>query len=110
MLFRSVVVIRHKTTAVGPAAAAARLAVRATPNPARHGTWFSLAGPATGEVSLAVLDLEGRTVRRLTASAGARQIWWDGVTQSGLRAAPGVYQVVVRSGREVAHAHLAMVR
>ena len=66
----------------------------AVPNPfaAHAGVRFSL--PVAGSVRVDVLDAAGRMVRRLhdaPLAAGAHRLAWDGRTDDGTRAAPGVY-------------------
>lgn len=67
------------------------------PNPFRDATRIGLRdAPLSGDVL--VLDVRGRTVRRLPSSAG--QARWDGRDASGSRVGPGVYFVrrILESG------------
>lgn len=69
-----------------------RLAVRG--NPARGEQWFDLASPVAGVQRLVVLDLAGRTVRRLDAGmrpAGSRSLSWDGRDDAGRLVPAGIY-------------------
>jgi flagellar hook assembly protein FlgD len=52
--------------------------------------------PRAGVVSLAVFDVSGRRVRQLRSGvveAGVHRVAWDGRSESGSPAAPGLYLV-----------------
>lgn len=83
-----------RTTDVSPIASAVRVAMAASPNPARGAATVRFHLPASERLELTVFDLGGRAVRRLasgTFDAGAHDVAWDGRDDSGRRAAPGVY-------------------
>lgn len=66
------------------------------PNPARGDATVSFAIARPGRVRLAVIDVSGRLVRTLldeVRPAGAGQVTWDGMSDSGARAGTGVYFV-----------------
>lgn len=66
----------------------------ARPSPARGGTAIGFALPAAGAVSLAVYGPDGRKVRSLVDGelpSGVHQRIWDGRSDAGHEAAPGVY-------------------
>jgi hypothetical protein len=73
---------------------------------------YGLSQPA--HVDAHVFDVTGREVRRLWAGrlpAGHHQLHWDGYTDEGLRAAPGIYFVRLRTeGRPELLRRLAVVR
>jgi hypothetical protein len=73
----------------------------AFPNPAAGTVGFALALPRPGEVSFAVLDVQGREVwhapERVLA-AGRARLAWSGETRRGDRARPGLYLARVRAG------------
>jgi flagellar basal-body rod modification protein FlgD len=51
---------------------------------------------STGALKLTVLDENGRVVRQMglgARPAGATEFAWDGITDAGQRAAPGVYSI-----------------
>lgn len=83
------------TADVADGPAAARLAMAVSPNPARAGDAtirFTL--PHGGPVALAIYDVNGRCVRGLLRGAqraGAHELRWDGRTDEGSAAAPGLY-------------------
>jgi hypothetical protein len=84
------------TTAVpdGDDTAAWVLTIGQTPSCESAAIQYSLA--SAGRVSLAVFDLAGRRVRTLVdapVSAGDHEVVWDGTTDTGDRAASGVYFV-----------------
>ena len=56
--------------------------------------------PQTGQVSVEITDASGAIVRRMSfeANSGPRDFAWDGVTDSGVQAPPGVYRINARVG------------
>jgi hypothetical protein len=72
------------------------------PNPSRSGTSFAFDLPAESSVNLDVFDVSGRRVHSLAAPypAGRHQVAWDGRSDSGARAAAGVYyaRLITTSG------------
>ena len=90
--------------AAEPAAVGAFRLALASPNPSRGGARFSVQMPAEGQLSAEVLDLQGRVVRDLARSedltAGSHSLAWDGRTESGESAGPGIYFAVAREGGE----------
>jgi hypothetical protein len=74
---------------------------RAVPNPFRAGTAFRYALAAPGRLRIRVCDLNGRVVRTLVdddVDAGEHRLSWDGTTDSGQRAASGVYFLWMETG------------
>lgn len=71
-------------------------------NPSRDATRLRLALPRGGAWSLELLDVAGQRVRRLAghAPAGWLDVAWDGLTDGGRRAAPGLYFARAASGDE----------
>ena len=64
------------------------------PNPSVGNATLSYVLPHEGEVSLEILDLQGRIVRMLargTEQAGVHKLMWDGRDASGHRVSEGVY-------------------
>jgi hypothetical protein len=75
---------------------------RATPNPTTGACAFAVVLPEPAEVEVAILDVAGRVVRTLSPgmlTAGARQVTWDGLTNDGAVAPPGLYLAAFRAGR-----------
>ena len=76
----------------------------AWPNPFQKGMNIGFALPQTGRVDLRIVDAAGRAVRMLlsgASSAALRSASWDGRTDEGRVAPPGVYWAVLRwSGGE----------
>jgi len=69
------------------------------PNPGAAPFRLRLNLPAARRVQLDVLDVRGRRVRRLldgVLERGPQQALWDGRDAAGLRAAPGLYLVMLR--------------
>lgn len=68
----------------------------AAPNPFRAGTTIRYALARAGAVDLAVFDAQGRRVRTLASGprpAGPASAAWDGTSDAGAPAEPGVYFV-----------------
>jgi hypothetical protein len=84
-----------------PVARAGSLGWSLAPNPSRGpaAVEFTLATPADAEID--VLDVAGRRTARLmrgSLPAGGQRVAWDGRTDAGGTAAPGIYLVRVRIG------------
>jgi hypothetical protein len=99
-------VIAH-ITGEGPRELPARFALLpAAPNPFRTSTRIAFDLPRDGTVSLRIYGLDGSLVRVLADdqpfSAGEHGIQWDGVDESGRRAASGVYFVRIHTGSDLA--------
>jgi len=70
------------------------------PNPAFHSARLGYTLARAGRVRLSIRSVAGRVVRRLVdrdAEAGPGAATWDGTTDTGTIAAPGVYFVVLES-------------
>jgi hypothetical protein len=83
------------------------------PNPAAGAARVAFALPLPGTVSLAVVDVAGRIVRKARFAAAGPASWtWDGRDEAGQAAPAGVYLVRARlDGRpEIATARLVRVR
>jgi len=64
------------------------------PNPFASGTTIRYSLPAKARVSLHIFDLRGRVVRTIlerVQEPGGHEAVWDGMTETGGRAASGVY-------------------
>lgn len=87
------------TAGVTPNALSLALSAPA-PNPFRGTTRIGFTLPAAGELSIRVFDVAGRGVATLLEgmrTAGTGSVQWDGRRSDGSLAAPGIYQVVLRS-------------
>lgn len=90
------------TTAVGPAAPAARV-LHASPNPFSRSVELSFALTVPERVKLGVFDLSGRRVAMLfdgPASTGETRVRWNGLDAGGAVAAAGMYFVRLERGAE----------
>ena len=88
-------------TGVGEDELVARLSC-AHPNPFGPNTTIRYTSPVSGRVSVRVYDLAGRVVATLVdeeVEPGEHVATWDGTTDSGERAASGVYFVRLEAGR-----------
>ncbi len=87
-------------TAGAPPPEGAPLAVRAAPNPFRHGTEIAFSLPHRATVDVAVVDLQGRGIATLARgrnyAAGPHTLAWDGKDSQGTPVRAGIYMVVVR--------------
>jgi hypothetical protein len=71
------------------------------PNPFEERASFRLTLPAASSVRFAIYDVSGRLVRRVAdgpREAGVTPLEWDGTTEDGRRAAPGVYFYRLEAG------------
>ena len=71
------------------------------PNPSSSSVRVSFSMARAGLADVHVYDVAGRQVRNLghrNLAAGSHELVWDGRTESGALAGPGVYFVRVRSG------------
>ena len=85
------------------------------PNPVSHRAQLVLQLELPAEVEVRIIDMLGREVARPIGSAsrqsvGTLEVGWDLRTSSGVRVAPGVYQVVVRAGRQQMNRSLVVLR
>lgn len=91
-----------EVVAVGPNSPPRGLALAApAPNPARAPVRLTLAVPATGAITLEVLDVSGRRVweqESIAPATGAVTVDWDLHDASGRRVSPGFYRVRARMG------------
>jgi hypothetical protein len=84
-----------------PGAPRAVLRLAVSPNPARGAATLEYELPATGPVTLAVFDLQGRRVATLADSlqpAGVHRATWAGTDAGGRAAAAGIYLVRLQAG------------
>ena len=105
------VAVRRALAAAPPAAAG--LALAAQPNPANPRVRLSFDLPRAGRVSLVVVDLRGRVVRRLSdgeLAAGPHAVAWDGTDDTGRAVASGSYLARLQTADGVVSTGLALVR
>ncbi len=83
------------------------------PNPSFGAATVAFALPMRVHISLWVLDLVGRRVRKVMEgelSAGAHRVSWDGLDDRGRRVPPGVYYCEMRVGEIRLQQKLTVVR
>jgi hypothetical protein len=83
------------------------------PNPFRHATTIAYRVCGEGRVSLKVYDLSGRVLRTLVdqfESDGQKAFFWDGCSDDGIEAAPGVYFCRLEAARSIATLKLTLIR
>ena len=71
------------------------------PNPFNPATTIQYSLPAAGPVSLKIYGIDGQVVRHLVSqhqNAGNHQAVWDGLDESGMQTANGVYLYELRAG------------
>lgn len=88
------VILQTPTQVAADSKPPVRIALSATPNPARGPVSLGYSMPRAGRVELGVYDLHGRLVKELFSGAkpaGEYRQPWDGRDGSGLRAPAGVY-------------------
>ncbi|MCZ7556552.1 MAG: T9SS type A sorting domain-containing protein [Bacteroidia bacterium] len=75
-----------------------------SPNPVTDGSTFSFTLPAENHVLLAVYNLLGQRVATIvdgSRAAGPHSVGWNGVSDSGIRLAPGVYMYRLETGSQI---------
>jgi len=83
------------------------------PNPFNGETRLTLSLPQHGRVRVEIVDLLGRSVRRLyegEAREGYLELLWDGRDEQGRNAASGVYYCRAAAGQEMTSRKLALVK
>jgi len=83
------------------------------PNPFNPSTSISFTLPASGQVSLAVYDITGRTVRELVSGsmpAGAHSVTWDGRDENGTVVSSGVYLSRLVQGKNSVSRRMLLVK
>jgi hypothetical protein len=83
------------------------------PNPARGPVRLSLAIPAASDVTVEIVDVHGRVVRRLhegRAAGGPLAMVWDGRDQRGRSTVSGVYFAIARTPAGTARARIVRLR
>ena len=96
----------------GPGPAPAETRVTVAPNPCRAATTIVVETAATGEQHVLICDVQGRAVRHLDHGAivpGTRRIAWDGRDDTGVRLAPGVYRVLVKTLGKTTRARVVLL-
>jgi len=70
------------------------------PNPFNGSTSIDFTVPGTSDVSIHVLDIRGRTVKRFdnrTYSPGQYSVWWNAVNDDGTPVSSGVYLIRLKA-------------
>jgi len=96
----------------GPGPVPAETRVKVAPNPCRAAATIVVETAAVGEQQVVVCDVQGRAVRHLDQGAiapGTRRIAWDGRDDAGVRLAPGVYRVLVRTPGKTTGARVVLL-
>ena len=84
----------------------------ARPNPTTAGAALAFTLPADGPALVRLFSVDGRLVRTLVDAplpAGTHRIDWDGRTQSGRAAAPGIYFATLRAAGDEKIAKLVLI-
>jgi len=85
----------------------------AWPNPANPAVTIRFLASYDQNVTVTILDVRGRIVRRLHQGVGQNKwqdVLWDGLTDAGQAAASGVYLIRVQSGTELATERVVLAR
>ena len=83
------------------------------PNPSDHGAALELYLPYATWTELVVFDELGRRVRTVNSSvlpAGITRLRWDGRTDRGRRAGPGVYFIRMNAAGDVHNQRMVLLR
>jgi glucose/arabinose dehydrogenase len=85
--------------------------ILAAPNPFRTETRLALDLPHGEAVRVTIVDLQGRTVRRLVDNQPVSgDVVWDGRDDGAREASAGVYIVEIQSGERVSRSRVTLVR
>lgn len=99
---------------IGVGDASPTLALAApVPNPASSSTRLGYTLARAGHVKVSIHNVAGREIRGLldrTVPAGPAELVWDGLTDQGLEAPPGIYFVVLESEGHAVSRRLAWLR
>jgi len=63
------------------------------PNPSREGFLLGYYAGREGNVELEIVDVSGRMVRRVSGIGFDGEVFWDGTSETGKEARPGIYFV-----------------
>jgi uncharacterized protein (DUF362 family) len=83
------------------------------PNPFNGTTWISYRLPHSADVRIRILDVRGRTIRRLFDGAqaeGTFQAAWDGTSDAGNRVSSGMYLAELVTGASRATIKMQLVQ
>ena len=84
------------------------------PNPTRAGAALDFELTTSQRVSIEVLDVNGRVVRRIVKgqafAAGSQTVFWDGTSDRGAPVSAGVYNIRVSGSDFAATRRVAVVR
>lgn len=83
------------------------------PNPSRTGTDFEFVLESAQNATLSIYDLGGRRLAKLADAhfaLGSHRVTWDGKTNDGSRAQPGVYFVELMTADQRARRRVVVVR
>lgn len=84
------------------------------PNPFNPGTSIRFDLPAAERVRLDIYDISGRLVRRLVdgeeRGPGPVDVFWDGTSDAGERAASGVYYCRLRAGKHASVVKMVLIQ
>lgn len=84
-----------------------------SPNPFNGETAITYSIPATGNVSVRIIDILGREVRTLVAAAqkaGRYQVTWDATDDQGRSVGSGIYFAVLRGGGSAAAQKIVLLK
>lgn len=98
--------------ALGPQASS-RTVQALQPNPSSHGIAMRLNVVAGTPLEVTLMDVQGRTVRRVfsgVAAGGIQQLTWDGLNDHGRPLAQGVYLLYVRAGNRTESEKITVLR
>jgi hypothetical protein len=96
-------------TAVAPSRPGG-LQFAAMPSVARAGTRLGFGAPLADPARIVLVDVAGRTVRRLEAQRGDTAVRWAGDDDAGRAVAPGLYLATLESGTTRARTRVIVVR
>ncbi len=105
--------IENGIVGVGDLATRGPLRLEAGPNPATGAITLTFALPTSVRTRLAIFDLDGREVRRLSdgsLTTGWQSLRWDGLDRQGARVPAGIYFARLEAGANTATVRFARLR
>jgi len=83
------------------------------PNPSHHQSVIKYTVTAASDISIEIYDAAGRAIKTLVDTRqkpGSYVVYWDGITEKGLKVPAGVYFCQIESDNHSTTAKLALIR
>jgi hypothetical protein len=104
---------RVRVASVAPPTSGTDLSIRVLANPSQSGCALSYHGRADQPLEVKLFDIRGRCLQSFTvrpADTGEGKLLWDGRTNTGAAAPPGVYFFRARQGQALETVRVVLLR